>query len=153
MSTKNLFNNFEKDFENLAEKLRSRFDIDNTELDIFKLFHNLIERKEYNDAISTIHQINWLSNQILHKNTEHLYRTFNLWSTGLSYYDAASISNTLFVRGKHQVALYKAGKYGPDNRPTGEVITAKMVYEEYGVDMLYEIFEKGSAIIREYDDH
>ena len=153
MLTKHLFDNFEKDFENLAEKLRSRFDIDNTELDIFELFNKLIELKEYNDAISIIHQINWLSNQIIHTNTEHLYRTFNLWHTGLSYSDAASISGTLFVRGKHEIGLYRSGKYKPDNRPTGEIITAKMVCEQYGVDMLYEIFEKGSAIIWEYDEH
>ena len=158
MLTRKLFENFEKEFEKLSYDIDSKKNKSEKEwqtiaqLDIFEKLNFYIENKQYENAMSVIRNLYYSTQQMIKENTKHLYDKFDLYNCNLSYSDAASISQMLFVSGKHQIAEYRPGQYGPTSHPTGEVITAKMLYNKYDVDILDEIHDKGSAIMWKYKD-
>jgi transcriptional regulator with XRE-family HTH domain len=61
---------------------------------------------------------------------------------GLPVEEAASKSRQRFVRGKDELGLYDEYRH-----PTGHVLTAWEAYQDYGLDILSEAVEHGSAIL------
>lgn len=57
---------------------------------------------------------------------------------------AAEQSSVLFVRSRYEFAFYKEGA-------TGKILTAKEVFDQFGLEKIEEAFEYGSAII--YDSN
>ena len=61
---------------------------------------------------------------------------------GLSIEEVARQSQHRFIRGDTQMSLYD-----PERKPTGHVLTALEAYRTFGLDILVEAVEYGSAII------
>ena len=62
---------------------------------------------------------------------------------GLSAEEAARNSSRVFVRSEGQLAVYEASR-----KPTGHKLTAWEAYSAFGVDVLEEAIEYGSAILK-----
>ena len=72
---------------------------------------------------------------------EHLHRLFGV-TDAATLNDAALASRRQFVRGRSQLSLLDSGRH-----PTGSLITAFEALQAYGVDVLDEAVEYGSAIL------
>ena len=78
---------------------------------------------------------------------DRLTAIFGQGAAGSSVDDAAKLSARSFVRSEGELGVYEASR-----NPTGHVLTAWEAFTSFGLDVLQEAVEYGSAILRRTND-
>ena len=143
MNLEKLFNSFGEDLQ-LITKHSSLPNKQNNNISILELLHQRIEEKNYDAALDIIQETNRVTNEIINRYNRYMYSMLDSWPVGLTHVGITHFSKKLFAIENNVLSFYDEEKHSND---IVEILTASDVFKKYGMDIISEVYDKGSIVI------